>query len=51
MIGKVIYLNQPILNVETLESGTKIIWCDHTLNSIIDRVEEMDGNDWVYTKK
>jgi len=42
MIGKVIYPDKVILNVETLESGIKLIWCDHTVNSIIDRVEEMN---------
>jgi hypothetical protein len=42
MIGKVIYPDKVILNVETLESGIKLIWCDHTVNSIVDRIEEME---------
>ena len=42
MKGKLILLNRELVNVETLESGTKLIWCDHTVNNIICRSEEFD---------
>jgi hypothetical protein len=38
MSGKIIIFNKPILSIETLESGIKIIKCDRTINSIIDRM-------------
>ena len=31
-------LDDPVLNIEILESGNKVIWCDHTINNIIKRI-------------
>jgi hypothetical protein len=39
-MGKIIILRNQILNIDTLESGNKIIWCDHTINNIKKRAEE-----------
>ena len=37
MRGKIRKLNNPLLSIETLESGHKVIWCDHTINNLIQR--------------
>jgi len=38
-MGKLVKLGRDsyIINVDTLESGTKIMWCDITINRIIER--------------
>jgi hypothetical protein len=40
------------VNVETFESGTKLMWCeivpsnDITFQNVIKRIEEMERNGW-----
>ena len=38
--GIIKLLNKPILSTMMLESGIRIIWCDHTINNIIDRTKD-----------
>lgn len=33
-------LNHPILNIDTTESGIKIITCDHTINNLLKRTKK-----------
>lgn len=38
-MGKLVKLGSDshIINIDTLESGVKVLWCDRTINSIIER--------------
>ena len=40
-MGKIKILGKPIVNISTLESGIKIIWCDRTINNLINRSKEI----------
>ena len=44
-MGIVKVLDNSIINVDVLESGNKIIWCDHTINDIIKRISVEVSNE------
>lgn len=37
--GIIKFVNKPVLSHETLESGTRVIWCDKTINNILKRIK------------
>jgi len=39
MKGKLVKPNNPTISVIVFESGDKLIWCDHTINRVLERIE------------